>query len=258
MIFPTISFFTLFIISSLSIRLFASWQDPYDAIESNDTITQSNVSPQDSILDDNIPNPTHIQFIGCISFSGYQQLLQENGVQGVYLPTREGCISLCRVDQSFGLAYFSQHAMSCYCAPKEQSPMIEWVVGGADDEGNCGGWDDVTASTPFCPPRNGIDYLNLPWIFHGCYSSLWSTPYYVEPVRDPIHCVEDSCQSSDGSVALFPRREADGWLCACFREPTEGVIGRPCGLGIWQGYYRKLKYDVEPSVDDGEGEVSLG
>nr|XP_019014968.1 uncharacterized protein I206_01056 [Kwoniella pini CBS 10737]OCF53749.1 hypothetical protein I206_01056 [Kwoniella pini CBS 10737] len=119
------------------------------------------------------------------------------------------------------------HSKSCYCAPKEEHPLIEWVAKGLDAEGNCGGLDDVS-----------VDYLNIPWIFHGCYTSLWSAPYHSEIVYDPVYCVE-SCQSSDGSLAMLPKLEEHGWLCACFREPTEGVLGRQCGPGVWQGYHRE-------------------
>ncbi|WWC99628.1 hypothetical protein V866_006532 [Kwoniella sp. B9012] len=219
----------VYCILSISPRVLGFSQVPYTPYPSNTSLDSDLFNPK-ATDDISIPNPEHVQFIGCISFGGFQELLQENGVQGVYLPSRDGCITLCRVDQPFGLAYFSEHAKSCYCAPKEQHPMIEWVVGGVDDEGNCGGWDDVS-----------IDYLNIPWIFHGCYTSLWSTPYRSEVVSDPIECV-NSCQTWDGSVAMIPRVEGDGWLCACYEEPTEGVIGRQCGLGIWQGYFRKMKY----------------
>nr|XP_018267144.1 uncharacterized protein I303_01128 [Kwoniella dejecticola CBS 10117]OBR89302.1 hypothetical protein I303_01128 [Kwoniella dejecticola CBS 10117] len=126
------------------------------------------------------PEPTHLQFIGFISFEGYQTLLIEHGVQGVRIPSRDGCI---------------------------------------------------------------VDYFNVPWIFHGCYTSFWNKPYSQHIVDDPVYCVE-SCLLSDGSLAMLPRREGDGWLCVCFREPTEGVLGRRCGPGVWQGYYRRWIFDV--------------
>ncbi|WWC86195.1 uncharacterized protein L201_001068 [Kwoniella dendrophila CBS 6074] len=178
----------------------------------------------------NLPEPTDIQFISCISFAGFQELLQKHGVQGIELPSRDGCRLLCQVDQPFGLVYFSQHARSCYCAPKVQVPKIDWVVQGSDDEGNCGGWDDVS-----------VDYLNLPWIYQGCYASMYDEPYYSEVLADPISCV-NGCRSSDESLAMIPKKKGDGWLCACFDHPAEGVIGRKCGLGVWQGYYRRMRW----------------